>query len=149
MKNIIFLFVFLFTINTGRTQSNIQINAMINNCLFECLSKIYTSALIIDYYPFAFEFSDSIKNKIINKELNYVSIRNPNNRKLFKKGQFVWLFSGVLLDKNKIVIQFTYESIQYKKKMVYIGISCWYKFFYEYSNDEKRWILVDKEFGGI
>ena len=148
MKKIIFFLTFIFTTNIGKTQSSnlFILNDMIIDCLYSCLSETNISTLLIDYYPFSFDFSDSIKSR----QLNYVSIKNQKYYKYLKKGQNVLFFDGLSLDSNKLIIQFSGRLVQYAKKIhIRISISDWFRFIYEYSCDKKQWILIEKDFGGI
>ena len=146
-KNILFLIV-IFTINIGKAQSSdlFLLHNMINDCLDDCLSNTKISTLLIDHYPFAFKFSDSIQNR----QLSYVCLKNEKSRKSLKKGQDVLFFDGVSIEGNKLIIRFSGRFVEVKKKNhVIISISDWFRFIYEYSCDEKQWILIKKDFGGI
>jgi hypothetical protein len=148
MKKIIFFLTFIITTNIGKTQSSnlFILNDIINDCLNNCLSETNISTLLIDYYPFSFEFSDSIKSR----QLNYVSIKNQRYYKYLKKGQKVLFFDGLSLDSNKLIIQFSGRFVKYEgKKHIVIAISDWFNFIYEYSCDKKQWIFIKKNVGGI
>jgi hypothetical protein len=155
MKKIIFLLTFTLTVSIGKTQSSklFLLNDMINKCLDECLNYCLTQphypipSLLIDYYSFGFEFSDSVKSR----QLDYVSIRNPKFYKYLRKEQYVLFFDGLFLNCNKLTFQFSGRFVQYEKKKrnLNIAISDWFRFVYEYSCDKKEWILVEKDFGGI
>jgi hypothetical protein len=166
MKKIIFSLTFIFTISFGTAQSSNVLNDMINDCLNDCLNhflnhslplmqtrtQIITPALLSDYYPFYFDISDSVKSTLKNNpQCKIVSFYKPKFRKYFKKERCVLFFDGVYLDSNKLIIKFSERSVQYKAKgrMTYIGISDWYKYIYEYSSEEKRWVLIEKILEGI
>ena len=151
MKNIIFFLAFISIISTGIAQSSNELHNMINNCLNDCLTDTRASSVALEGYPFRFRASDSVKNNLKNRQLKVVSITSPKFRKYLKKEQYVLLFDGIFLDSNKLIIQFSERSVQYKTKEKYlnIAISDWYKYIYEYSYEEKRWILIEKVFDGI
>jgi hypothetical protein len=153
MRKIIFLLLLISTMFNGKSQLYIQtenmINDCFNDCLNYCLSRGIISAVAIDHYPFGFRFPDSTITKISDNQLNYICIANPKLSKSLRKGQYTLLFGGIFLEDNKVIIWFSRRHVQRTSKYLYFAISDWYKYIYEYSNDEKHWILVDKEFGGI
>jgi len=158
MKRIVFLLMFASTISTGIAQSSNELNNMINDCLSDYsnahlnnLLRTNVSLFILDYYPQFFQFSDSVINNLKSKHFEPIWINNPNNYKYLEEEYPALFFDGLYLDSNKLTIKFSNRFVQYDKKikMMSIGISMWYRYIYEYSCEEKRWIFIKKVSDGI
>jgi len=129
-----------------------QITTMINHALLTVLKieKMYAVNKVVpkgyweklyiwvDHYPSGFEPS----KEIIDMGLKYISIHSLS-KKQKKKGVNGVAFSGVIIDGNKMMLNFGDMGVHLRRDTLHIGRSSdGYSFEYEYSCDKQEWILI-------
>jgi hypothetical protein len=53
------------------------------------------------------------------------------------------------LNNNEFQVRVTKKVVTLKKKGIWIGLSDWGVYYYEYSCDRKRWELTKTTYGGV
>jgi hypothetical protein len=101
----------------------------------------------IDNYPPHYTFLDTISGMPI----NYISLKNCSvYEKILKAGVWVIILNSLTLEKNNLIIKFDLKKATLKKKKhLYLGISDWATFIFEYSCTKEQWVLIDSKFSGI
>jgi hypothetical protein len=59
------------------------------------------------------------------------------------------LFVSFQLNNNEFQVRVTKKVVTLKKKGIWIGLSDWGVYYYEYSCDRKRWELTKTTYGGV
>ena len=169
MKNIIFAISFVlvyFSISNAQEVS--KLDKMINESLLSRLKYSadsydevcrncgeYTTYICLDGFPRNFVFSDEILNLPNNlknmKDIKFVSLMNISGQKELKKGRgYGFVFLGISLEKNIMIISITGRSVSISKKnQLQIAMIEWGIYTYEYSHDKNDWMLINTEYGGV
>ena len=106
-----------------------------------------TYNICVDGLPRSFPY-DSLKN------VNYYTLLNPSSftksqRRKFKKGISIIEIS-IRASHDKIIIILFPGIVKLKRNRFYTGLSSiWFHYTYSYSQEQKKWILINKEEGGI
>jgi hypothetical protein len=163
MKKIILAISFLFICLFSNAQENNKLNKMINESLLSYINWIsdltsktcknceeHAFYICIDNYLNNFSFSE----EILNKNVKFISLTNlkglPNSfRSKLKKG-ITTLFVGINLSNNQLEIRVSDKELKLKgKKHLYIAISNWGIYTYEYVCDKQEWELKETKYGGV
>lgn len=100
-----------------------------------------------DNYPPYFNFSNTISGISI----NYISLNNYlAYEKILKQGIWIIILNSLILEKNNLKISFDIKKATLKKKNhLYLGLSEWATFIFEYSCNEQKWILINEKYSGV
>ena len=77
-----------------------------------------------------------------------VSIESKENRRLIKKGIRAWKVFSVLI-KNQLIVTLVDFYITYKNKNYNFLNGGGAKIIFEYSCDQKKWVLVESNWSGL
>jgi hypothetical protein len=141
-------------------QRQYQLNKMINESLLSYLNwksdlisrtcqncKEYASYICVDNYPSNFSFSKEIQKR----NVKFMSLQNLSGQKELKKGKgYGFVFLGISLDQNRIIITVSGKGVSIpKKNHLHMVVGDWGVFTYDYSCENQQWILIETKYGGI
>lgn len=84
----------------------------------------------------------------LQKEFRYISLFEKRNRKQLKKGINAWKIFPVL-NGNRLTIDIVDFTITYRRNNYAFGNGGGATVIFEYSCDEKKWILLESKWSGI
>ena len=106
----------------------------------------YRYNICVDRLPRSFPY-DSLKNAYFYTSNNPSSLTKSKRREL-RKGSSIQDISIRVLD-DKIIIVITPLGAKLKRNKWDLSVSIWFIYTYAYSQEQKKWILINKEEGGI
>lgn len=145
MNKVVLVILIVFSALCTKAQKEKNIHEIINSNLAVYLEHGSVQYLLTDFYPFGFAFNDEIKKK----DLQYVSIKNPSDRKKIKAGVYVLFFDGIEINKNQLEVKFSKRYVKMSSGKINISISDWTKYIYVYSCEKEEWVFTETIHGGI
>lgn len=149
-----YLILSLLILSTGHQsygQSENQINDILVGSITSYIDH-YLPYMSDHYYictdglPLNFQY-DSIPN-VTYYSVDYLRSCPKRIKDKCKKG-IATLFVSFQLNNNEFKVRVTKKVVTLKKKGIWIGLSDWGVYYYEYSCDRKRWELTKTTYGGV
>lgn len=145
MKKIVFLASVILThsLSYGQNQNNYY-KIMIDSAIVMQTAAYKPNIYLIDELnqPFI------ISSDKFQKKFRYIALFKKRNRKQLKKGINAWKIFPVL-NGNKLTIDIVDYRITYRRNNYAFGNGGGAKVIFEYSCNEKKWILLESKWLGI